>query len=227
MQQTKSNLFLTPESYRWPLTVFLLVSSYLTAIILIGFIGYTDFLNLTPFNLLMSMTLLLWGHQPRSTGLWNYLALAYSVGFVAELIGVSSGMVFGAYEYGPVLGWKIWGTPLLIGVNWAMVVYLGNELSNRVLPKGTTAVRVLVGATIPVALDWIIEPVAIHYNMWRWSDAVPPLHNYIGWFIISLILSYAYQRWIGFHKNRVAPLLLGLQILFFLILGLQLQTTTN
>ena len=201
------------------ITYFLLISSYLAGMTAVRVLGYSDFLYLTPFNLLLSLGLILWNHEPRDDGLWRFVALAYLTGYFVEVAGVGTGVIFGEYWYGEVLGWKLWGAPLLIGVNWIIVIYTGNELLNRWAEGWPLAARVVVAALIPVALDWLIEPVAVQYGMWYWSGGAPPIQNYISWYLVSLILSQAYQSWIvSGVRNAAAPLLLGLQVLFFLVL---------
>jgi hypothetical protein len=55
--------------------------------------------------------------------------------------------------------------------------------------------------------------------MWQWEAGTPPLQNYLAWYAVSLFLSGAYQTWIGGAlRNQAAPLILVLQILFFIIL---------
>jgi bisanhydrobacterioruberin hydratase len=209
-----------PETRRRQVTLFLLISGYLAGALIIKYRLIADFILLTPFHLLLSCALLLWNHRPFDRQLPRYLALAFVFGYGAEVWGVATGILFGEYAYGPVFGFKLWEVPLLIGVNWALQVYIGNETLNRLLPENSlAALRVALGAAIPVAVDVLIEPVAIQYDMWRWENGDPPLQNYIGWYLVSLVLSVAYQRWIGpANRNWVAPLLMVLQILFFLFL---------
>lgn len=210
----------TPLSPK-PYSVFLLTSSYAAGAIAIptGWIPW--FIYLTPFHLCLSFALLLWNHHPAGQrGLWIYAALAFLAGFSAEVLGVATGFPFGDYVYGPVFGLQCWKVPLLIGVNWAMQVYLGNAVVNRLLPVSMSAwLRVALGALAPVAVDWLIEPVAIRYNMWQWAAGEPPLQNYIGWYGVSLLLSGFYHYCIGpSARNPVATLLMLLQIAFFLVL---------
>ena len=41
---------------------------------------------------------------------------------LTEAIGVNTGLLFGTYEYGANLGFKIFGVPLIIGVNWTVLI---------------------------------------------------------------------------------------------------------
>lgn len=201
-----------------PFSVFLLVSGYLAGAIAIPFQLVPGFIYLTPFHLSLSFALLLWNHPSGQKKVFLYTFFAFLLGFGAEVLGVATGFPFGDYVYGPVFGLQCWGVPLLIGLNWAMQVYLGNAVANRFLPSALPAfLRVAVGALLPVAVDLLIEPVAIRYNMWQWADGQPPLQNYLGWYGVSLLISTLYHLYIGpNNRNPVALLLMALQVLFFI-----------
>ncbi len=47
---------------------------------------------------------------------------------LSEIIGVNSALLFGDYSYGSVLGLKIGGVPVLIGVTWAFVTVAAWQL---------------------------------------------------------------------------------------------------
>jgi uncharacterized membrane protein len=132
-------------------------------------------------------------------------------------VGVNTGWLFGAYAYGPVLGPKVWSTPLLIGVNWYIVTAICNEVVWRLLPQRTPN---LLGAALAAlgctALDYLIEPGAIDLGYWTWADGLPPFKNYMDWFGVSFVISLAYPRLMRpALRNSFAPWLLGLQVLFF------------
>ena len=74
-------------------------------------IGYKDwFLALTPLNLLMYFLLILWNNG-FSLRLLYALVIPFSVGMVAELLGIHYGWIFGNYTYGENLGYKFYGVP--------------------------------------------------------------------------------------------------------------------
>jgi len=206
-----------PEDRRIALSRFLLVSSYAAGIVGIGLLNWPLFLQLTPFNLILSFGILYWNHIPADKDWWTYVAVAWAAGYLVEVAGVSTGLLFGNYAYGSVLGWKVFETPLLIGINWAMLVYLGCDAVNRWAPDSwTNPARIALAAALPVALDVCIEPVAIHTGMWHWFGSDPPIQNYVGWYVVSLFISVVYYKTIRrAHRNPMAPLLLLMQVLFF------------
>jgi putative membrane protein len=193
---------------------------------IVGIIGVTvplheNFMLLTPINLLVTFIIAVLADKNKSTVLYIALVICYLCGFVIELLGVQSGLLFGEYSYGGTLGPKIWGTPLIIGINWAMLVYASVSLSNRILPHGKILFKAAIGATFMVALDVLIEPVAIHFDFWNWAAApinrliVAPVQNYITWWIAAFLLNIVFQNLVPATKNRVIEVLYYLQCVFF------------
>lgn len=178
------------------------------------------FLMLTPLSLLLSFALLCWNHPKFTNSSRWFFALAFCIGFFVEVLGVNTGFPFGDYGYGEVLGIKIWNTPLLIGVNWALITYCANELLSRLLsPQTPWPVFALSGAAAPTALDVLIEPVAIRLGYWSWARGTPPIENYVGWFAVAFLIAVAYRFLITNEtRNPMAPVLLGLQLVFFVCL---------
>ena len=193
----------------------------------VGIVGillpiHEQFILLTPFNLLISLGLVLYFHKDWNKAIYSYIIIAYVVGFSAEVFGVQTGLLFGDYQYGPVLGWKLLDTPLMIGVNWVMLGYCAGVLANILLKGQHWVLRGVLAALLMVGLDVIIEPVAIAHDFWHWDDVEVPLRNYIGWFLVALPLECLFAYWLPNVRNKVAIGLFILQILFFGILGFAL-----
>ncbi len=94
---------------------------------LIGFIGInysTSFSRLTPLNLLLAFALLVWNRPSSFRLALPALFFIFFGAFILEYMGVSTGLLFGDYAYGSALGPKLAQTPILIGLNWILVVYL-------------------------------------------------------------------------------------------------------
>ncbi len=202
------------------ISIGILVAFYLSGLILIGSGQFPNFILLTPLNLLISLVVVLWNHPQWSRASIFVLALSFILGLGIEILGVNTGLIFGEYQYGPVLGWKIWGTPWMIGVNWALLIYCIGCSVNDWFPSWPWLARAIGSALIMVLLDYLIEPVAIYYNMWQWSAPEIPMQNYLAWFVVSLFLLSFFHYLQGKIKNKVAYYLLIMQFLFFLILGL-------
>ncbi|MCB9283704.1 MAG: carotenoid biosynthesis protein [Lewinellaceae bacterium] len=202
-----------------PAIVFLSLM-YAAGVIGIHWNLHPGFILLTPLNLLASLVIALSFHGPWTGSLTRFLALSYVLGFAAELFGVQTGLLFGEYTYGKVLGPRIWGTPVMIGVNWMLVSYSAGMAVNATGPGWSWPVRALAGAGLLVALDLFIEPVAIEHGFWTWTEGVVPLRNYLGWFLVALPIQAFFAYHFSGQKNKVGAVLFILQFAFFLILGL-------
>ncbi|MEQ8713968.1 MAG: carotenoid biosynthesis protein [Cyclobacteriaceae bacterium] len=172
---------------------------------------------LTPFNLLISLGLLLWLHPS-----WNYQFVLLSIivgllGYLIEVAGVNTGHIFGDYTYGETLGFKLWNTPLMIGVNWLMMIYYTSAIAKRI--TSARVFQIVLGATLMVLMDLLIEPVAITFDYWTWSGAGIPIQNYIGWFVSALLLHTVYTS-VENRKNSAALYLAIAQLIFFAVLNI-------
>ena len=179
------------------------------------------FQQLTPFGMVMAATLLMFFHEPKN--LKSGLAFLGIIlfGFVIELIGVNTQAVFGFYIYGDSLGLKFWNTPIIIGLNWLVLVYCITSLAK---PIRDTWYFPLIGAATMVAFDWLMEPVAISTDMWYWASGVIPDKNYIDWFLVSGFLFLMIRILKVEISNRIAGLLLMMQVIFFLALNFLIHT---
>lgn len=190
------------------------------------------FIQATPINLLLSFALLIWTQNEKDKQFLFFFFACFIIGFAAEVIGVNTGMLFGNYTYGNVLGLKIKNVPLLIGVNWFIIIYccgisihtLLMKMISRIAadtgkpPYSLKALSVIVdGATMAVFFDWLMEPVAIRLGYWSWAGPIP-FFNYLCWFAVSGLLLTIFH-FIKFDKqNKFAVNLLLIQLMFFLLL---------
>ncbi len=175
-----------------------------------------EFLRLTPLNLLLTLAIVLVNHQQWKFA-WVFI-VTYVAGFFVEVLGVNTGFPFGEYEYGSVLGPKLFETPLMIGVNWLILLYASNAISKHF---GLTVITKALGAAaLMVVLDYAIEPVAIKYDFWTWAQAEPPFENYMAWFVIAFLLSLVWQ-WTKIELNKkIAIAVYSVELGFFALLNL-------
>ena len=172
-----------------------------------------NFLSLTPLNLLVNLFLLLINHENGTKIQWVIFAFIAVFGFFLEVIGVNTGYIFGDYVYESTLGWKLFNTPLIIGINWLILSYsVVYTFSRFVKQKIITA---FFGAFVLLLLDILIEPVAMNYGFWTWNNNMVPLKNYVAWFCVSFFLCYIISLFKGESKNKLATYLLILQFIFF------------
>ncbi len=176
-------------------------------------------LPLTPINLLLTAAaMVLFANLDRRT-----VALALLVGalgYSGEVLGVWTGRVFGSYTYGDVLGVKLLNVPLLIGLNWSMLVFaIGAVLERLRLPVW---LKVAAGSAAMVALDLLIEPVAVHLGFWTWAQGDIPLQNYLAWGGVSAVFFTLFFAAPVRRENPLGPAVLLAQVVFFAGLNLVL-----
>jgi len=173
---------------------------------------------LTPVNLMVSAVLLWWNHTDRSIRFVWASALIFFFGFFVELAGVHTGLIFGEYRYGATLGPKLMGVPVIIGLNWLLIIYCIASLLETI--RTPIWLKVISGSVLAVLIDMLIEPVAMKYDFWTWADYIVPIQNYIGWFITSVVMFSILYLFKVKTENRIALGYYFIQLFFFLILFL-------
>ncbi|GGH18740.1 carotenoid biosynthesis protein [Mucilaginibacter phyllosphaerae] len=197
-------------------------------IILFHAVGFTGlsvaatrplFLQLVAWHLLLMMLVIMLGHDKPNNRFGIFTLVTFLLGFTAEWVGVHTGLLFGNYAYGKTLGIKLLEIPLMIGVNWFLLIYAVGVTMQRSRLK-SAVFRVVTGAAILVLLDLLIEPVAIRFDYWHWAGGIIPIKNYICWFLVSVLMLGIFE-WFKFKKqSKAAPVLLITEFVFFGALNL-------
>lgn len=113
-------------------------------------------------------------------------SLVFLIGLFIEVIGVNTGYLFGDYTYSDSLGLKIMNTPIIIGLLWlSLSVGIQSLLKQTPLKKW---VIISLGGLFMMLFDILLEPVAIHYDLWQWTAPSVPLYNYFCWFVFAFIM---------------------------------------
>jgi putative membrane protein len=216
-------------------SLFILVLVHTAGAIGMAFYDTVLFSGMTPYNLLLMFILLIWNEEEKNKSFLNALLIAFYVGLIVELIGVNTHQLFGYYTYGNVLGLKFFGVPVLIGVNWFIIVFsayisagllLGKLHFNKKYSKNIFFARFLqpfIGASIAVLFDWLMEPVALRLGFWFWNDNMIPIFNYTCWFIFSFLISLSFKVMKVGTTNLFSSYLLGVQTVFFIFLRIFLN----
>lgn len=197
-----------------------------------AFIDRELFIRATPFHLLLMCALLFYTQPKINAAFLLFFAACCVTGFVVEVIGTSTGALFGQYRYGRALGIAVKKVPLIIGINWFIIMYccgisvqmLFNSLIARfkedvVQSPVVKALSVILdGATLAVITDAFLEPAAIKLGYWEWlGNGEVPWFNYICWFLVSAGLLTIFQLSNFSKHNKFAVNLLLIQVMFFLI----------
>jgi len=88
------------------------------------------FTAITPLNLLFALFWLFWGKWPARQVIMTGSVIAVT-SFLIEAAGVNTGKIFGVYAYGNTLGPKLLNTPVIIGLNWFLLIYCTNVISRQ------------------------------------------------------------------------------------------------
>lgn len=157
--------------------------------------GYTDwFISKTPSNLMLSfliMAIVFPFNQPKVKLLF---VLFFVMGFIAEWVGVNTGILFGDYHYGKNLGIKLDGVPLLIGLNWSVLALATGAIADRMAISNF--IKPFAAASMMLALDFLIEKSSTEFDFWSFSNDVVPIWNYVCWFLLSFLMQVVF-RYVG------------------------------
>ncbi len=192
------------------------------------------FVATTPINLLLMAGLLFYTQEKINIAFLLFVTMCFTVGMAVEIIGTSTGYLFGEYAYGKMLGIGIKNVPLVIGVNWFIIMYCCGITVHTILEKLSAKLETMTGAPSPalkivsivsdgamlaVIFDWIMEPAAIKLGYWTWlGDGEIPDYNYMCWFIISSLLMLAFGLLKFPKQNIFAVNLLMIMMMFFMLI---------
>ena len=115
-------------------------------------------------------------------------------GLLVEILGLTTGFPFGEYSYAGGLGPTVAGTPVVIGLAWAMMAWPSWIAAGRLTRR--RGPRIVVAAWALATWDLFLDPQMVGEGYWRWSDPEPglpgvygvPLTNYLGWLLVALVL---------------------------------------
>ena len=169
----------------------------------------------TPVNLLLIFSLFFYVNNNYSRSFIFLCLQLFLFGFIVEVIGVNTGIIFGEYTYGKTLGLTLFSAPLIMGINWINLSLASFGIISFFTDK--KLLLITLSSLLMVFLDYIIEPIAINLDFWSWEYITVPIHNYFGWFFCAIIA----QLLIVFSKvkinKKIAFAVIGSQLSFFII----------
>jgi len=146
------------------------------------------------------------------TGL--FFAVSAVVSYLMEAVGVQTGLIYGQYHYGDMLGPKLGPVPVIIPLAWFMMIYpswmvaraMLNGVNTSTLP-GITALAV-VAAFVMTGWDMVMDPGMAASGNWIWEKGGAyfgvPRHNYLGW-LLTTFLVYWIAGWLWRAAKPQAP----------------------
>lgn len=142
--------------------------------------------------------------------------VASGVALASELLGTSTQLPFGEYQYTALLGTRILGlVPFPIPISWYYMIIGSLAITGRLLvardDNATKWQWSLVGGLVLVAWDVSMDPAMVKTLHWIWGDgdlftrsALPapvvafftkgafygmPLSNWLGWFVTGVVIA--------------------------------------
>lgn len=211
------SLYKNPELLRFSIFIVWLIN-------VSGFFGmFSDqkelFLKFTPYAILMSFILIFINSKIIQKGFITSIILIAIFGFIIEYLGANYGILFGAYSYGENLGLKVGNVPLIMAINWILLIIITGNFSEKVF-KNSLASKVIFGSLLMVILDFFIEFSAPKLDYWEFDKHPVPLSNYIWWFLFSIIFHIIYQINIKEKEYVLSQNILLIHFLFFGLLAL-------
>ena len=212
--------FLIPINSTSKVSVFVIWLFHVCGMIGISYGNKDLFLSFTPVNLIISFFLLFVNQIQITQREILSVFTIFLIGMICEILGVNYGYIFGDYVYLDNLGTKVFGVPILIGINWIILTFITGSISSYIFKKNLKF-SVLTGAIFMILLDLIIEPVAPLLGFWIFDLPSVPLQNYLGWFLIGLATQFVYQKFVVNKEMPFSTNLLLANIVFFSFLNFQ------
>jgi putative membrane protein len=190
---------------------------FLILVYVSGAIGFvmkpSFFMPLTPYSLLFTSLVFLINQPIKEKKIFIAFFIISFIGFIVEAIGVKTGYVFGVYYYGNALGVKLMHVPLVIGINWALLISSGSIVAHRITDK--KYYKAFICGTFVTGIDFIMEQLAAKLDFWYFSAGKAEIQNYFAWFFISFCASLLFSSILKKGNYKAAIIVLSLQILFF------------
>ena len=174
------------------------------------------FAGFTSVNLLLMSIILFLNFKLESKYHILSILSIFLIGMITESLGVNYGLIFGDYEYGNNLGFKLFGVPYLIGVNWIILTVISGNIASFLTKNRSIVVTIIIGALLMLAMDFVMEPIAPKLDMWRFKNLIVPSLNYVGWLFVGLFTQVIYNSY--FTKKEIS-VSTNLYLAFFLFFG--------
>lgn len=175
-------------------------------------------LLLTPFVLILSAVIVLFPIlKKKNQKFLFWFSVVFFFTIILEIAGVKTGQIFGRYNYGWVLGIKLFEVPVIIGLNWALV--LAGAIGFIEKSAFTVIIKIIIAGILATAFDILLEPVAVKLGYWSWQDNYIPLQNYLAWFFIASFSSSLFYIMKLKIVSKLFERLYFIQFVFFFFLN--------
>jgi putative membrane protein len=196
---------------------------FLSIFYVVGIFGINFFPEkILPYSfmiLLMNFVFILIFEENLDSAKIKFFLFVFAASFAIEMIGVGSGKIFGSYYYGNSLGFTLKNVPIIIGINW-LVLVLGiiNIISKFKI--NNDILFAISGGILMVVLDVLMEKVAPVLDYWNFFGELAPLKNYIAWFTISFFFFFLFRAMNLKAENKIASFIYIIQFIFFVAVNI-------
>ncbi len=132
-----------------------------------------------------------------------FILITWVLAFIAEDLGVHTGVIFGAYQYSNQFGLMLDQVPMLILVAYFTAGYASLTIARLIsgitdVPRGwRLVVLAAAGSIVMVGWDLAMDPsTSVIGGEWIWTKGGNyfgiPLQNYWGWFILNFLIYAVY-----------------------------------
>ena len=183
------------------ISIFIIWLVHISGLLGMVFYDLDFFAGYTSINLFLMSIILFANIKLNNKNQIFSLLLIFLIGMFSEFIGVNYGLIFGEYIYGNNLGFKLFGVPFLIGLNWVLLTVICANIAS-ILTKNNSIIQIIIlGTLLMLFMDFVMEPIAPKLDLWKFKNLVVPTSNYIGWLIISILTQTIYN--IQFKEKEV------------------------
>ena len=195
------------------ISIFIIWLVHISGFLGMSFYDLDFFASFTSTNLFLMSIILFLNFKLSSKYDILSILLIFLIGMITEILGVNYGLIFGDYEYGNNLGFKLFGVPFLIGVNWIVLTAISANIAALITKNKNIVLTVIIGALLMLAMDFVMEPIAPKLDLWKFNNLIVPTSNYIGWLIIGLFTQTIYN--LQFRQKEIG-VSVNLYLAFFL-----------
>ena len=202
------------------ISIFIIWLVHISGLLGMVFYDLDFFAGYTPINLFLMSIILFANIKLNNKNQIFSLLLIFLIGMFSEFIGVNYGLIFGEYIYGNNLGFKLFGVPFLIGLNWVLLTVICANIASILIKNNSIIQMIFLGTILMLLMDFVMEPIAPKLDLWKFKNLVVPTSNYIGWIIISILTQTIYNIQFKVKEVKLSFNLYTAIFTFFVFLNL-------
>jgi putative membrane protein len=202
------------------ISIFIIWLVHISGLLGMVFYDLDFFAGYTSLNLFLMSIILFANIKLNNKNQIFALLLIFLIGMLSEFIGVNYGLIFGEYIYGNNLGFKLFGVPFLIGLNWVILTVICANIASILIKNNSIIQIIILGTLLMLFMDFVMEPIAPKLDLWKFKNLVVPTSNYIGWLIISILTQTIYNIQFKEKEFKLSFNLYTAIFLFFVSLNL-------